>query len=68
MVPPSWADPVPGQGEPGLRSTVASRPIGNGTQVVFTVPTGQTLQVTDILVENSAGDTGTLALARSGTP
>ena len=36
--------------------------------MVFTVPNGRTLQVTDILVENSAGDTGNLALARSGTP
>jgi hypothetical protein len=41
---------------------------GDGTRVVFTVPTGQTLQVTDILVENAAGAAGTLTLARSGVP
>lgn len=41
---------------------------GDGTRVVFTVPNGRTLQVTDILVENAAGATGTLTLARSGTP
>jgi hypothetical protein len=41
---------------------------GDGTRVVFTVPNGKTLQVTDILVENASGATGTLTLARSGTP
>jgi hypothetical protein len=40
---------------------------GNGTKVVFNVPTGRSLQITDLLVENSAGDTGNLTLARSGT-
>ena len=42
--------------------------VGNGTKVVFIVPNGRSLQVTDILVENSAGDTGNLSLARSGVP
>lgn len=46
-------------------STQAS---GNGTQVLFTIPVGDSLQVTDLLVENSAGDTGTLTLARNGVP
>ena len=41
---------------------------GDGTRVVFTVPNGRTLEVTDILVENASGATGTLTLARSGTP
>lgn len=41
---------------------------GNGTQVVYTVPTGKTLQMTDLLVENPNGDTGTLILARNGVP
>jgi hypothetical protein len=41
---------------------------GDGTRLVFTVPNGRTLEVTDILVENAAGATGTLTLARSGTP
>ena len=41
---------------------------GNGTKVVFTIPLGQNLNMTDLLVENAAGDTGTLALARNGVP
>jgi hypothetical protein len=41
---------------------------GDGTKVIFSVPTGKSLQITDILVENSAGDTGSLTLARSGVP
>jgi hypothetical protein len=41
---------------------------GNGTRVVFNVPNGRSLQITDLLVENSAGDTGNLVLARNGTP
>ena len=40
---------------------------GNGTRILFVVPNGRTLQVTDLLVENSAGDTGTIAIARNGT-
>jgi hypothetical protein len=40
---------------------------GNGSQVVYTVPVGQSLNITDLLVENPAGDTGTIALARNGT-
>jgi hypothetical protein len=41
---------------------------GNGTRVVFTVPKGRSLEITDLLVENSAGDVGNLVLARNGTP
>src|SRR2546430_1985218 len=41
---------------------------GNGTYLIFTVPKGRTLQVTDLLVENSAGDAGNLTLALNGTP
>ena len=41
---------------------------GNGTKVVYNVPTGRSLQITDLLVENSAGDTGNLVLARNGSP
>lgn len=38
---------------------------GNGSKT-YTVPNGKTLQVTDMVVQNSAGDTGTVALARDG--
>jgi hypothetical protein len=41
---------------------------GNGTRVIFNVPSGRSLQITDLLVENSAGDVGNLVLARNGTP
>lgn len=40
---------------------------GNGTVVVYTVPNGRTLEVTDLLVENPNGNTGTLEIARDGT-
>src|SRR5438270_2926008 len=40
---------------------------GNGRQVIYTVPAGHTLQVTDLLIQNAAGDNGTVTLARSGT-
>jgi hypothetical protein len=38
---------------------------GNGSQQ-YTVPSGKTLQVTDLVVQNAAGDIGTVALARDG--
>jgi hypothetical protein len=44
------------------------RASGNGTTKVFTVPNGKSLQITDLLVENTAGDAGNLVLARDGTP
>ena len=46
------------------RSGVAS---GNGNQVLYTVPSGHTLQITDMLIQNAAGDNGTLSLARGGS-
>jgi hypothetical protein len=52
----------------GETVSVSSQAAGNGTKVVFTVPNGRSLEITDILVENSAGDSGTLTLASSGTP
>jgi hypothetical protein len=57
-----------GAGGAGLTVNGGVQATGNGTKVVFTVPSGRTLQVTDILVQNSAGAAGTLTLARSGTP
>jgi hypothetical protein len=41
---------------------------GNGTVTLFVVPKGHILNVTDLLVQNAAGDNGTMSLARSGTP
>jgi hypothetical protein len=38
---------------------------GDGSKS-YTVPSGKTLQVTDVVVQNAAGDTGTVALARDG--
>jgi hypothetical protein len=46
----------------------AKQATGNGTFLVFKVPAGRSLQMTDLLVENSAGSVGNLALARNGTP
>jgi hypothetical protein len=46
----------------------AQQASGNGKFVVFNIPKGQSLQITDLLVENSAGAAGNLTLARSGTP
>jgi hypothetical protein len=46
------------------RSGVAN---GNGNQVLYTVPAGHTLQITDMLIQNAAGDNGTLSLARGGS-
>lgn len=40
---------------------------GNGSQVIYTVPTGHALRITDLLIQNSAGDNGTLTLARNGS-
>src|SRR5204862_7255513 len=46
----------------------AQQASGNGTFVVFNVPKGRSLEITDLLVENSAGNAGNLTLARNGTP
>jgi hypothetical protein len=72
----STATTVNSGGGGGNSSVVASgttingeqRATGNGTTVVFTVPNGKSLQITDLLVENTAGDVGNLVLARNGTP
>jgi hypothetical protein len=55
-----------GSSAAGLTVNGGAQAAGNGTRLVFTVPNGRSLQVTDLLVENSAGDTGNLALARNG--
>jgi len=39
---------------------------GNGT-TTYTVPSGKTLNITDLLVQNTAGDTGTVSLNRNAT-
>ena len=39
---------------------------GNNTTAAFSVPSGQTLEVTDILLENSSGASGNIYLARNG--
>jgi hypothetical protein len=72
----STATTVNNSGGGGGSSVIASgttingqqRASGNGTTVIFTVPNGKSLQITDLLVENSAGDVGNLVLARNGTP
>ena len=51
----------------GVTVNGTSQASGNGTQNVYKVPSGHVLQITDLLVENSAGNTGTIAIARSGT-
>jgi hypothetical protein len=40
---------------------------GNGTTNIFNVPKGETLEITDVLVQNSAGNSGTISLERNGT-
>lgn len=50
----------------GLTVNGSSVAPGNGNQIVYTVPAGRTLQVTDLLVQNAAGDSGTLTLFRNG--
>lgn len=51
----------------GVTVNGSSQAPGNSTQTLYTVPAGYTLEVTDLLIQNAAGDTGTLALAKSGT-
>ena len=57
--PRSSAAPVQAQAESAQRQWWPTAN-GDGTRVVFTVPNGRTLEVTDILVENASGATGTL--------
>ncbi|MDQ6784945.1 MAG: hypothetical protein M3063_16220 [Actinomycetota bacterium] len=54
-----------GGGPGGLTVNGALVAAGNGTKA-YTVPDGKTLQITDLIVQNSAGDVGTVALARDG--
>ncbi|MDA8047250.1 MAG: hypothetical protein M0Z30_18760 [Actinomycetota bacterium] len=54
-------------GSVGLTVNGSSVASGNGTRTIYVVPFGRTLQVTDMLIQNAAGDNGTLTLARSGT-
>ncbi|HTW06392.1 MAG TPA: hypothetical protein VME46_02715 [Acidimicrobiales bacterium] len=39
---------------------------GNNSPAIYTVPKGDTLAVTDFLLENSAGDNGNITLSRNG--
>jgi preprotein translocase subunit YajC len=41
---------------------------GNGTFLVLAVPDNKYLEITDLLVQNPTGDTGTLSLADNGNP
>jgi len=65
--PPSGTGSGSSSASSGLTVNGSLQAVGNGTRE-YTVPSGKTLEITDILVENSAGDTGNLTLARSGTP
>ena len=56
--------PVAGSG--GLTVNGSKHASGNGTTTVYTVPSGRTLQVTDLLVQNAAGDSGTFSVERDG--
>lgn len=64
---------VPHRPKPKPKPPVVVTPInysltsrGNNTTAVFTVPSRHTLEVTDILLENSAGVSGNIYLERSG--
>src|SRR5262249_24580434 len=65
QVPPAGGPPPPPRGAASTRAT--PRP-ANGKLVVFNVPKGRSLEITDLLVENSAGNAWNLTLASSGTP
>jgi len=59
---------------PPKRPAVISTPInasltatGNNSTAAYTVPSGKTLEVTDILLENSAGASGDIYLENDGT-
>jgi hypothetical protein len=66
---PSSSASAPASGAASSVVTVngSSTASGNGSQVIYTVPAGFDLQVTDLLVQNAAGDNGTVALAKDGT-
>ena len=56
----------PAAGSGGLTVNGSQHASGNGTTTVYTVPSGRTLQVTDLLVQNAAGDSGTFSVERNG--
>lgn len=63
----------PGEGGSGGGTGPVSGPVIDGRLVVggastFVVPEGKTLQLTDIVLQNPDGNTGTLRIERSGTP
>jgi hypothetical protein len=71
-VPGEPATTVPGTGTPGTAQGVRSGPAIDGRLVTggrtsYQVPEGKTLQVTDIVLQNPASNTGTLQVQRSGT-
>jgi hypothetical protein len=46
---------------------MAGQANGNGTETIFTVPARETLDVTDLLVQNADGGDGTISFAQNGT-
>jgi hypothetical protein len=60
----SSAAPAPAAGSITINRSATAN--GNSSQVLYTVPTGFNLEVTDVLVQNAAGDNGTIALAKGG--
>lgn len=52
-------------GASGLTVNGTSQATADGTNTVYSVPGNKSLQITDLLVENSAGSSGTIELARS---
>jgi hypothetical protein len=51
----------------GLTVNGSSVAPGNSVRTIYVVPAGRTLQVTDMLIQNAAGDNGTLTISRNGT-
>ncbi len=62
----SQVGPGTGGGTGSLTVDGSSVAQGNGSRVIYTVPSGRSFQVTDLLIQNAAGDNGTLTLARNG--
>lgn len=61
----SSAAPAPSTGAITINRSATAN--GNGSQVLYTVPSGFNLEITDVLVQNAAGDNGTIALAKGGS-
>jgi type II secretory pathway pseudopilin PulG len=51
----------------GFTINGSSTASGNGTQTFYVVPSGHSLEITDIVVQNPGGSDGVVSLARSGT-